>query len=287
MVDPRTAGERVPRHGALLCPNCRKLISADEPQCPYCGLPTPGSRWKQVLMARGGFSEARLIQAVIATNVAMFMISLLLSRGGIGISGNPLLLLSPGSRGLLLLGSTGTYPIDHFHRWWTLVAASYLHGGILHIGFNMAAFWQIAPLVIREYGVHRMFSIYTLAGVGGFLVSYLAGVGQTIGASAAICGLIGALLYYGKHRGGNYGQAVYRQVGGWAISIAIFGIVIPGINNWAHGGGMVAGILLGLMMGYQERRKETVADRLLGNLCLLATAAILGWALFSALFYRL
>jgi rhomboid protease GluP len=284
MVDPRAAGGRVPRSGALLCPNCRKLISADESQCPYCGLSTPGSRWKQALMARGDFSEARLIQAVIATNVVMFIISLLLSRGGIGISGNPLLLLSPDSRGLLLLGATGTYPIDHFHRWWTLVAASYLHGGILHIGFNMAAFWQIAPLVIREYGVHRMFSIYTLAGVGGFLVSYLAGVSQTIGASAAICGLIGTLLYYGKRRGGNYGQAVYRQVGGWAISIAIFGIVIPGINNWAHGGGMAAGILLGLMMGYQERRKETIVDRLLGHLCLLATAAVLGWALFSALF---
>lgn len=283
----RATGNRSPRSGALLCPNCRKLISADERHCPYCGLPTPGSRWKQALMARGLNSERRLIRAIIITNVVMFAISLLMSRGGIGFSGNPLLFLAPDSQGLLLLGATGTLPIDHLHRWWTLVSASYLHGGILHIVFNMLALRQIATLVIREYGTHRMFCIYTLAGMGGFLVSYLAGVSRTIGASAAICGLIGALLYYGKSRGGNYGQAVYRQVGGWAISIAIFGIIIPGINNWAHGGGMAAGILLAMLMGYLERRKESGVDRLLGMLCLLATGGILLWALFTGIFYRL
>ena len=287
MVATRAEGKRPPRQGALLCPNCRKLISADESQCPHCGLPTPGSRWKQVIMARGHSAEQRLIQTIIITNIAMFVISLLMSRGGIRLSGNPLFLLSPDNQGLLLLGATGTFPIDQFGRWWTLVSASYLHGGILHIVFNMLAFRQIAPLVTREYGVHRMFSIYTLAGVGGFLVSYLAGVSRTIGASAAICGLIGALLYYGKSRGGTYGQAVYRQVGGWAVSIAIFGIVIPGINNWAHGGGIATGILLAMMLGYQERRKTSAAHRLLGSGCVLVTAGILLWALFTALFYRL
>lgn len=287
MVDRAADGSRPSRKGALLCPNCRKLISVDESQCPYCGLPTPGSRWKQALMTRGLISERRLVQIVIATNVAMFAISLLMSGGGIRHAGNPLSLLSPDNQALLLLGATGTLPIDHFHRWWTLVSASYLHGGILHIAFNMLAFRQIAPLVVREYGGYRMFTIYTLAGVGGFLVSYLAGVGLTIGASAAVCGLIGALLYYGKSRGGVYGQTIYRQVGGWAISIVIFGIVVPGINNWAHGGGMAAGILLGMAMGYQERRKETGTHRWVGAICLAATAAILLWALFTALFYRL
>lgn len=53
-----------------------------------------------------------------------------------------------------------------------------------------------------------MVVIYTLSGMCGFLVSYLAGVGFTIGASAAVCGLIGAALYYGKRRGGRYGQTV-------------------------------------------------------------------------------
>ena len=141
--------------------------------------------------------------------------------------------------------------------------------------FNMLALRQISPLVIREYGTHRMIVIYTLSGVFGFLVSYLAGVSLTIGASAAVCGLIGAALYYGKRRGGTYGQAVYRQVGGWALGIALFGLAMPGINNWAHGGGMAAGILLGLLMGYHERKKENLRHRLAAGLCLSGTAASL------------
>jgi rhomboid protease GluP len=140
--------------------------------------------------------------------------------------------------------------------------------------------------VIREYGTHRMIVIYTLGGVGGFLVSYLAGVGFTIGASAAVCGLIGAALYYGKRRGGIYGQAVYRQVGGWALSIVLFGLVIPGINNWAHGGGMAAGFLMGLLLGYQERKKENMLHRLSAGICLTGTGLILMWAVFIGLFYR-
>jgi rhomboid protease GluP len=204
----------------------------------------------------------------------------------LNLSTNPMLFLSPDSQGLLLLGATGTIPIDRLHHWWTLVSASYLHGGILHIVFNMLALRQISPLVIREYGTHRMIVIYTLSGVGGFLASYLAGVGFTIGASAAVCGLIGAALYYGKRRSDNYGRAVYRQVGGWALGIVLFGLLVPGINNWAHGGGMTAGFLMGLLMGYQERKKENMRHRLLGSLCVFGTAAVLFWTVFTGIVYR-
>jgi len=277
----------VPRKNALLCPGCRKLVSADERKCPYCGLPAPGSRWRNNFLTRGFSSDKRLINTIIAVNAVMYLLSLLMSSSGLNLSANPMNFLSPDSRGLLLLGATGAIPIDRFHHWWTLVSASYLHGGILHIAFNMLALRQICPLVIREYGTHRMIVIYTLGGVGGFLVSYLAGVGFTIGASAAVCGLIGAALYYGKRRGGIYGQAVYRQVGGWALSIVLFGLVIPGINNWAHGGGMAVGILMGLLLGYHERKKENMRHRLLGSLCLSGTTAILLWAVFTGLFYQL
>jgi len=67
------------------------------------------------------------------------------------------------------LGATGTIPIDALNRWWTLISANYLHGNILHIFFNMFAFKQIAPLVVQEYGVYRMFVLYTLGGAIGFL----------------------------------------------------------------------------------------------------------------------
>jgi rhomboid protease GluP len=189
----------------MLCPNCRKLISIDESPCPYCGIKRPGSRWKNNLFTRGFLGTDYLIKAIIIANVGMYLLSLLIDPMSKGLSSNPLFLLSPSNRSLLLLGATGTIPVDQLHRWWTLISANYLHGSILHILFNMAALIQIARLVVQEYGVHRMFIIYTVGGVLGFLISYLAGVTLTIGASAAVCSLIGATLYYGKSRGGVYG----------------------------------------------------------------------------------
>ena len=118
-------------------------------------------------------------------------------------------------------------------------------------------------------------------------MSYLAGIKFTIGASAAVCAMMGAGLYYGKSRGGVYGAAVYRQIAGWAITIFIFGFVVSGINNWGHGGGLVGGIALGWLLGYSERRRETVLHKRLGVLCLLVTVGILVWAVGSGLYIRL
>jgi rhomboid protease GluP len=225
----------------------------------------------------------RLIKVIIGANIAMFLVSLVLSGRGVHLSSNPMALLAPNIRQLLALGATGTIPIHDYHRWWTLICASYLHGGLLHIIFNMLAFRQIALLIAQLYGPHRMLAIYTLGGAGGFLLSTLAGVSTTIGASAAVCSLIGAALYYGKSRGGVFGQAVYRQVSGWVLGIVVLGFLIPGINNWAHGGGIAAGILFSLLLGYRERALETAGHRLLGSLCLYGTAIILVWAVVTTL----
>ena len=98
--------------------------------------------------------------------------------------------------------------------------------------------------------------------------------------------LIGAVLYYGKNRGGLYGQAIYRQVGSWAIGLFIFGLLVPGINNWGHIGGGIAGALLGALLGYQEKRRESQIQRLLAVLCVSLTIAVLGYAVVTALLYR-
>ncbi len=275
-----------PRKNSQLCPNCRGLISRNETICPYCGLKNPGSWWKNSGFLRLFRDPDLFLKGLIGLNIAFFVLSLIISPGGMGMGMSLFGFLSPDNRSILLLGATGTIPIDSLHRWWSLVSASYLHGGLLHLAFNMIALWQIAPLIIQEYGLARMFTIYTLGGIGGFLLSYLAGVPLTIGASAAVCALIGAALYYGKSRGGNYGQQVYRQVGGWAISIFVFGLLVPGINNWGHGGGMAAGILFGLLLGYQENRRETLNHRLLGAACALGTILILLWAVVTAVIYR-
>jgi rhomboid protease GluP len=269
--------ENQKRH-SVLCPNCRRLISMDETQCPYCGLRNPGSRWKSNLWTGSLLSADNLVRNIIYLNAAMFILSIIISPSATQFSMSPFGFLSPGSQSLLLLGATGRIPIDAYHRWWTVISANYLHGSILHILFNMMALRQIGPLIIQEYGGYRTFAIYTISGVGGYLVSYFAGVSFTIGASAAVCGLIGAAIFYGKHRGGVFGQAVYQQVGGWAIGIFAFGFLVPGINNWAHGGGLIFGILTGFLFGYHEKNAENYYHRVVAGICVVATIGALVWS---------
>ena len=272
---------------SLLCPSCRRLISRNEHQCPYCGIRNPGSRFNINRLASSFANPNKLIQTIVYTNIGMFILSILLNIGRTNFNLSPFSFLSPSNQSLLLLGSTGTVPILQLNRWWTLVSANYLHGGLLHIIFNMIALRQLGPLVAREFGSHRMFAIYTLGGVLGFFISFLAGVNFTIGASASLCSLIGALLFYGKSRGGVYGKAIYNQIGSWAIMIVVFGFMVPGINNWGHGGGMLAGAALAYLLGYSERKQETRGHRLLGLACGLVTVLILVWACLTSFLFIL
>lgn len=268
---------------SILCPKCRKLVSSDEPTCPHCGLPNPGGRGRSSALLQSLLDDRQLIRTMIGVNAAMFILSLVINPTAAGFSMNPLAFLSPDNRSLLLLGATGSIPIDQLHRWWTVLSANYLHASMLHLLFNMVAFYQIAPLILQEYGAWRMISLYTLSGVGGYLVSYIAGVPFTLGASASVCGLIGAALYYGKSRGGYYGQMVYQQVGGWALGIFVFGFLFPGINNWAHGGGLFCGVGTAVLLGYQERRRESLWHEILAGICIVATLGALVWAAFSTM----
>ena len=276
------------KKNSMLCPNCRKLISTDEPVCPYCGLSRPGLR--RIIHFFGGAGgkggSVDVVKAIIYTNISFYILSILLSSSAVGLSANPLTFLSPSSKSLFLLGATGTIPIVEFNRWWTLVSASFLHGSILHIFFNMAALGQLGPFVLREYGFYRFVIIYIVTGIGGFLISYLAHIPFTIGASGSICGLIGAILYYGKSRGGLYGHTIYRQAMGWVVGLVIFGLLVAGINNWAHGGGLVCGILLGFLMGYREKRGETIIHQMLAIGCILLTIALLLWTIMQAIYYH-
>jgi rhomboid protease GluP len=272
---------------AMLCPECRKLISKDEPACPYCGLQRPASLgWLSRLR---GFSldSIDIVKIIIYINGIFFVLSLFLNPSEMGFTANPLGLLAPSDRSLFVLGGTGVIPVGQYGRFWTLLSASFLHGGILHIFFNMTALFQLGPFVIQIYGTQRFIVIYILAGAAGFILSLFAGVAFTIGASASICGLIGAILYYGKSRGGFYGQAIYKQAMGWILGLAIFGLLIPGINNWAHGGGVLAGIMLGFLMGYDSWRLGTALPRMLCWVCILLTAGALLLSLLGASVYLL
>ncbi len=271
---------------AILCPRCRRLVGSEETVCSWCGASRANPWWRAVAFLRGSLGDDWLVQSIIIVNVVFYVLSLLLTEHQ-SFTLNPLAFLAPGQTSLLLLGASGTVPVDEFGRYWSFLSANYLHGGLLHIAFNMMALRQVAPMVIQEFGVSRMFTIYTIGGIGGYILSYLAGVPLTIGASASICALIGALLFYGKSRGGTYGAMVYREVGGWVIGLFLFGFIVPGINNWGHGGGIISGILLGLLLGYNETRRETPLHRFLAIACGLATIVCLSWAGFGAVMFRL
>ncbi|MEE9911794.1 MAG: rhomboid family intramembrane serine protease [Deltaproteobacteria bacterium] len=271
---------------SILCPNCRKLISLDEPECPYCGLKRPGlhaaaGKLRNILFA---FEPVRTI---IYVNIVFFVLSLLIDPRGIFMGGSPLGFLSPSNDSLLKLGASGTIPVFLYHNYWSVFTASFLHGGILHIIFNMMALYQLGPFVLREFGVHRFMNIYLLTGVAGFIVSSLAGVHFTIGASASVCGLIGAIIYYGKSRGGSYGEAIYKQALGWVVGLIIFGFIFSGINNWAHGGGLLSGLLAAYVMGYNDQKPESAWNKMLAYVCIVITAGVLLWAVGSSLYARI
>ena len=269
--------------GSQLCPGCRKLINRKLERCPYCGLKRPGSWWKNLLPTKNGTDVDRLVTVLISANVVMFVLSLAIDPRLSGF--NPFEFLSPSNQSLLVLGSTGTLPLFQLQRWWSLVAAGFLHGGLLHLVFNMLALRQLAPLMVLEFGLNRTIILYTFGSIGGFLISSLAGVSFTIGASAAICSLIGALLYYGKSRGGVYGSNIFSQIGGWAIGIALFGFLVPGINNWGHGGGMAIGALLAYLLGYKELKKETFNQKILAAGCIAGTALVLAWSCINGILF--
>ncbi|PKN19165.1 MAG: rhomboid family intramembrane serine protease [Deltaproteobacteria bacterium HGW-Deltaproteobacteria-6] len=268
---------------SILCPNCRKLISLDEPACPYCGLIRPGLHAKAGKL-RNILFAFEPVTAIIYINIAFFALSLLIDPRGIFTGGSPFGFLSPSNQSLLNLGASGTMPVLAYHNYWSLFSASFLHGGILHIVFNMMALYQLGPFVLREFGLHRFVNIYILTGVAGFAVSVLAGVPFTIGASASVCGLIGAIIYFGKSRGGSYGDAIFKQALGWVAGLIIFGFIFSGINNWAHGGGLLSGLLIAYLMGYNDRNRESAWSKILAYACAVITTGVLIWAVVSSLF---
>ncbi len=150
---------------------------------------------------------------------------------------------------MFLFGASGSVPVFQFGRWWTVLSAGWLHAGLMHIFFNMWAARQLAPATADLYGPGRMVIIYVAGGVAGFLLSSVAGEffpslfilsgGRfTVGASASISGLIGAILAYG-HRSGSGLARSYAMSN--VTMLLIMGFLIPGIDNYAHLGGFGGG----------------------------------------------
>src|SRR5262245_62364322 len=216
--------------GSMICPECGKLIGVGEEKCPFCGAWRPGLYgWTPVIQRLFG-RRLDLITLIVSTCIALYVTSLVLQPEAILQFGGLFSFLSPGQRALYQLGMTGGVAWQQ-GWWWTVLTAIYLHGGLLHIFFNVMWIRNLGPTVTEVYGPARAFVIFTLSGAAGFLVSNLASGSPSIGASGSIFGLLSALIVYGRRRGSSYLTAQLWQ---WAAFMFVMGFLISNVNNWAH-----------------------------------------------------
>ncbi len=263
-------------HGSIVCADCGKLVSINEQRCPYCGAWRPGLfGWGPVIRNVVG-QRLDLVSLILVTCVTLYAVALLLEPDAIFAGGGLFSFLSPGSRALYQLGMTGGVAWEQ-GWWWTLLTANYLHGGVLHILFNMMWIRNLGPAATEVYGPARAFVLFNVAGAAGFLVSNVmtsmtnpvAFASPTIGASGGIFGLLAALIVYGRKRGSS---GMETQLWQWAILLFVFGFIMRGVNNWAHGAGFAGGWIAAQLMGFIDEQRESSA-MLIASLALIVLTA--------------
>ncbi len=251
---------------AILCPRCHKLVSADAETCPHCGQRKPGLWGATAAMRRLGL-QLNFPHLITVFCGVLYLLALALDPSAIFQTQGLMQILSPSIQASFKLGVTGTVPIFSYNFWWTPITAIYLHGSLLHIFFNMMWVRQLGPVVEELFGPFRLFAIFTIAGVTGFIASTLVGHAFTLGASGSIFGLLAAAIAYGRRAGA---QLFTRQFLQWAGLLFIMGFVMPGVDNWAHGGGFIGGYAAAYVFSRSSER-EGLGAYLAGGLCLLAT----------------
>jgi rhomboid protease GluP len=268
--------------GSVVCSSCGSLVGVNDDTCYNCGRRNPGL-WGFGPMLRAFGNDLGFVSLVIGACSVLYVIGLLLTvmaGGDIMGGGGPLSILSPHYNIQFLMGASGADPVFFYGRWWTIFSASWLHGSILHILFNMMWVRQLGPATAEIYGPGRMVIIYVLAGAAGFLltstVGYvlpglpwpLRGSPLTVGASASIFGLLGALVYYGRRGGSSIIGATALQ---YALVLGIFGFIMRGVDNYAHAGGFIGGYLAGMWL--DPLRPERMDHLLWAIACLAVTLA--------------
>ncbi|TMQ74051.1 MAG: rhomboid family intramembrane serine protease [Candidatus Eisenbacteria bacterium] len=238
--------------GSMICPECGKLIGVGEEKCPFCGAWRPGLYgWTPVVQRLFG-QRLDLIAIIVMGCVGLFIASLVLQPEAILQMNGLFSILSPGQRALYQLGMTGGVAWRE-GWWWTVLTAIYLHGGLLHIFFNVMWIRSLGPQVEEVYGPARAFVIFSVAGATGFVLSDVVSGSPSIGASGSIFGLLAALIVYGRKRGGSM---MTMQLWQWAAVMFAMGFFMGGVNNWAHAGGFAGGWVTAQAMRFSEKRES-------------------------------
>jgi rhomboid protease GluP len=251
-----------------LCPSCGMLVGATATRCHECGANVRFS------LAAASRSLGRLMPAaspatygILTLSCVLYALSLAWTvrlngfQAGSGIMG----LGGVDGHVLALLGASAPLRFN-LQEPWRFVTAVFLHGSILHIFFNMWVLMDVGPMIEETYGSARYLFIYVVAGIGGYLLSSARGH-FSVGGSGALLGLIGVLLAMTTGRRSAGMQMLRGRLVRWLVYIAIWGLLIPGIDNFAHLGGLATGFALGKLMA--DRPPATPEER--------KRAYLLGW----------
>jgi rhomboid protease GluP len=259
-----------------MCPNCRALIDRKASVCPFCGekLRSPRARSSPETAGRimGVIPiPSTATSAVVAVTIALYGISWYMTATSTSAQGAPAM---GGISGEVLLRLGAKSPYILTGQWWRLVTAIFLHAGLLHIGLNLWCLFDLGPEVESLFSTAKFVVFYLVTGVAGFVLSlWWRPFGMSVGASGAILGLIGILIGASFHHG-HLGKQYRGQLWRWVIYIAIFGLFFP-IDNAAHFGGLIAGLLLGYLV--PEGEAETRASQSLwSTLAVLSVVIIAG-----------
>jgi rhomboid protease GluP len=280
--------------GSVVCPSCGSLVGVNDDKCYTCGRSNPGMWGFAPLLRRLG-ADLGFVPLVIGGSGAMYVLTLLASRGAFQVvGGNGYSFLAPSMSALRLFGATGTLPVFGEGMWWTVLSATWLHGDFLHILFNMMWVRELGPTMADVIGPSRTVVVYTVAGAAGFLLSsslgfltalgfipplpFLHGAGFTVGASASIFGLFGALVHYGRMSGSSY---VHGQAMRYAVILFVLGLIMPNVDNYAHAGGFVGGFATSAFFNPLTRER---GDHLLMAIgCLVATLLAIALSVMQGL----
>lgn len=236
-----------------LCPACGTLVGSTANRCHQCGASltfslAAASRSLEKLMP----TTSPATYAILSVSCLLYMVTLLATMRSTG--------LQPPAGGLFGIFGFGSINGEVLQRFgaslplpynlaqpWRFVMAVFLHGSLMHIAFNMWVLMDVGPAIEELYGSARYLFIYVVTGIGGYVLSSLVGK-FSVGGSGALLGLIGVLLATTMGRRSASLQMLRGQLIRWLIYILVFGLIVSGIDNYAHIGGFATGFGLGKIM---------------------------------------